>query len=299
MDNLEKRKKKKLGFKALFWFLFILSLAGLIYWAFSPRPILVEITKVTQEKYQQTLKEEGKTRVREVYQVTSPVNGNLHRIELHPGDTVQAGDFIATVDWPSPRKIQSPVSGKILRIHRESEGPIQRGETILEIANPSALEVVAEVLTENAVQIPAEASVKIEDWGGCDVLTGRVRLVEPAAFTKISALGIEEQRVNVIVDITSPPEKCVRLADAYRVYCEIILFESEQALTIPTGALFRDAKQWAVFQVVDGHAKKTNVEISRRNSEKAMIESGLTLGDQVIVYPSDKVKDGSLVKSMF
>lgn len=290
---------QKFSFRTLLWIIFGISLAALLFWVFRPQAVLVEMASAKQGPYQQSILEEGKTRVKESYQLISPVSGNLRRVELDPGDSVQAGDILAIVDWPHPREIKAPSSGKILRIHRESEGPIQRGDIILEIANPTTLEVVAEVLTEDAVSIPPHASVLIEDWGGCEVLRGKVRLVEPSAFTKISALGIEEQRVNVIMDFPLPAEQCGRLADAYRVYCRIITFETEQALTIPSGALFRDKKEWAVFKVVNGKAQRTQVKITRRNPEQAMIKSGLQKGDQVIIYPGDDVKDGARVKSMF
>lgn len=299
MKNNNPKAKRKFSPKSLFWIILAAGLVWILFWVFRPQAVLVEIASVTQGLYQQSILEEGKTRVKESYQVISPVSGNLRRVELDPGDSVQAGDLLAIVDWPRPREIRAPSSGKVLRIYRESEGPIQRGDTILEIANPNTLEVVAEVLTEDAVSIPPHASVLIEDWGGCDTLRGKVRLVEPGAFTKVSALGIEEQRVKVIMDFPLPSEQCGRLADAYRVYCRIITFESNQALTIPSGALFRDKKDWAVFRVVKDKAQKTPVKLTRRNPEQAMIESGLQKGDQVIVYPGDDVKDGTRVKSMF
>lgn len=299
MKNNSNKRTQKFSPKILFWIVLAAALAWLLFWVFRPQAVLVEIAPVSQGLYQQSILEEGKTRVKETYKIISPVSGNLHRIELDPGDSVQAGNLLAVVDWPHPREIKAPSSGKILRVYRKSEGPIQRGDVILEIANPSTLEVVAEVLTEDAVTIPPHAPVFIEDWGGCNALQGKVRLVEPGAFTKVSALGIEEQRVNVIMDFPQPSEQCGRLADAYRVYCRIITFENNQALTIPTGAIFRDKKEWAVFRVTNGKAQKTLVKITRRNPEQAMIESGLQKGDQVIVYPGDDVKDGARVKSMF
>ncbi|MDX1387541.1 MAG: HlyD family efflux transporter periplasmic adaptor subunit, partial [bacterium] len=194
------------------WSLVILGGMALLAWAFTPKPILVEITEVRRGPYDQLVIEEGKTRAREIFEIPSPVSGNLERVEVHAGDQVQEGDVLAVVEWPRPWEIKSPVAGRVLRVKRESGGPIERGMVIMEVADPSNLEVVAEVLTDDAIQIKAGAPVKIESWGGCEALEGKVRLVEPAAFTKISALGVEEQRVRVIIDITSPKEKCEGMA---------------------------------------------------------------------------------------
>jgi len=292
---------KKTGHKTsrtILWILFFLGGIGFLIWAFFPRPFPVELAVAESGPYQQLVIEEGKTRAQDVFKILSPVDGNLKRIDLDPGDMVKKGDLLAEVEWPRPWPVNSPVDGRILRIHRESGGPIRRGDTIMEVADPGALEVVSEILTEDAIQIKTGASVRIESWGGCDPLSGKVRRIEPAAFTKVSALGIEEQRVNVIIDITSPDNQCEGLADGFRVHSHITTFETDKALTIPTGALFREGKEWAVFQVIEGRAKKTRVKISRRNPEKAMVESGLKAGDQVIVYPSDQVDEDSRVQAM-
>jgi HlyD family secretion protein len=223
------------------------------------------------------------------------VAGNLKRLEVHAGDAVKAGDLLAEVEWPQVWMVRSPVAGHVLRVRRESGGPIERGEVILEVADPGSLEIVAEVLTDDAMQIQAGAQVRIESWGGCQPLMGKVRLVEPGAFTKVSALGIEEQRVNVIIDITSPRESCRRLADGFRVNNFISVFQMENALVLPTGALFRDGEAWAVFRVVNGRAEKVRVEIPRHNSQIALVASGIKEGEAVILYPSDKIKEGTRV----
>ena len=253
---------------------------------------------VRQGPYQQTIVEEGKTRAREIYQISAPVSGNLKRIELHAGDKIKEGDFLAEVEWPRPWQVRSPVAGSILRIHRESGGPIERGATIMEVANPALLEIVSEILTTDAVQIKPGAAVRISDWGGCQDLQGTVRVIEPGAFTKISALGIEEQRVKVITDVTSYQDECGQLADGYRVDTHITTYQTGNTLTVPTGSLFRDGKDWAVFLVLDGRAVKTKVKVARRNPERAMIAGGLKQGDQVIVYPSDEISEGVRVHAL-
>lgn len=282
----------------ILWILAGLIGAGLLVWAFTPKPVLVEITKVKRGPYDQLVIEEGKTRAKEVFDILSPVSGDLERVQVHEGDSVKKGDVLAVVEWPRPWEIHSPIDGSVLRVKRESGGPIERGNVIMEVADPTYLEIVSEVLTDDAIQIKPGAPVRIESWGGCEPLKGKVRLIEPAAFTKVSALGVEEQRVNVITDITSPKGECEGLADGFRVNTLISTFQVPDALTIPTGALFRDREKWAVFQVVDGRAKKAHVDIPRRNPKVAMVNGGLKEGDEVIVYPSDEIEDGVRVKAL-
>lgn len=283
----------------LLWVLAILLGAGLLAWAFLPKPIPVETARVTRGPYDQLVIEEGKTRAKEIYQIASPVSGDLRRVELHAGDAVKKGDVLAVVDWPQPWEIRSPITGRILKVKRESGGPIEREEVIMEVADPALLEVVSEVLTEDAITIQPGAPVRIESYGACPPLEGKVRLVEPAAFTKVSALGVEEQRVNVIIDFTSPLNECPGLADGFRVNDYISTYHSDDALLVPTGALFRDRQDWTVFKVVDGRARRTPVTIPRRNPNVAMVEGGLKVGDEVIVYPGDDIKDGVRVEASF
>ncbi|MDL1873486.1 efflux RND transporter periplasmic adaptor subunit [Deltaproteobacteria bacterium PRO3] len=290
--------EKKRSTKFLLWVLLAMLLAGGLYWALRPKPILVEIAEARRGPYEQQVIEEGKTRAKEIYKVLSPVAGNLRRVRLHPGDAVKEGDLLAEIDRPGVWPIKSPVAGTVLRVQRESGGPIERGDLILEVADPKQLEVVSEVLTEDALGIKPGDPVRMESWGECRTLEGRVRRVEPGAFTKVSALGIEEQRVNVIIDFNGTTGHCEGLADGFRLNNYITTFRAEDALTIPVGALFRDGRDWAVFQVVGGRARKTKVEVERRNPESALLKSGLKPGDFVVVYPSDELTDGARVVPM-
>lgn len=276
----------------------IALLAAFVIWAFKPRPLLVEIAPVTQGPYQQVIIEDGITRAQEIYTVRSLVSGNMKRIQLEAGDRVSIGDVVAEFEWDRPVQIHAPISGWVLRVMQESGGPIERGAPIMEIADASSLEVVADVLTTDAVHIRPGAPVLIEDWGGPQALEGRVRLVEPSAFKKISALGVEEQRVNVVIDITSPYAEWWELGDNYRVDAHIITFETDDALTIPTGALFRSDSSWAVFKVVNGKARLQIIDVARRNPDRAMIRGGLEEDERVIVYPSDEIEDGSRVRPL-
>lgn len=202
------------------------------------------------------------------------------------------GSRVDATSW----EIRSPVPGRVLKVARESEGDVSPGEPLLELADPADLEAVVDVLTTDAVQIKPGASVIIERYGGSAALEGRVRLVEPAAFTKVSALGVEEQRVNAVIDIISPREQWQEVGDGYRVDVRIVVFSQTDAVKIPVSALFRDGGNWAVFLLSDGRARKRVVEIGRRSGQNATVEKGLEPGEQVVVYPSDKVKDGVRVK---
>ena len=191
--------------------------------------------------------------------------------------------------------IKAPVSGRVLRINHKSEGVVSMGRPLIEIGDPRALEVEADVLSADAVRIRPGTPVLFERWGGDELLKGRVRVVEPAGFTKISALGVEEQRVLVISDIVSPPEKWAELGDGYRVEASFILWEDDNVLQIPTSALFRYGDGRAVFVFSDKRARMRKVRIGHRNGLSAQILSGLAAGDKVITHPDSSIKEGSRV----
>jgi HlyD family secretion protein len=188
--------------------------------------------------------------------------------------------------------ISAPVDGRVLRVLQESEGVVPAGEPLLEIGDPADLEIVVDLLSADAVRVAAGQRVVIEGWGGETPVAGRVRRVEPFGFTKISALGIEEQRVNVIIDFTSPREQWQRLGHGYQVDLRIVLWEGVDVVKLPLTALFRDGDQWAVFVESGGRAQHRHVEIGRRNGLEAEITGGLEVGERVIMHPSDKVIDG-------
>ncbi|KTD02842.1 efflux RND transporter periplasmic adaptor subunit [Legionella feeleii] len=207
-----------------------------------------------------------------------------------------SGTDIKTKNHQDKIEIHSPVTGSILRVIEKSATTIEPGTKIMDIADVVGLEIVADILSEDAAQIPPHAKVVIRRWGGAYPLEGRVRVVEPSGYTKISALGIEEQRVNVIIDITTPYELWKNLGDGYRVDVEIVLFESAHSLVVPMSALFRDEENWAVY-VVKGHrAYKKRIIIKHPNPDQAVIESGLESGDEVILYPSSLIHEGVLIK---
>jgi len=192
--------------------------------------------------------------------------------------------------------VRSPVDGRVLTIINESEGVVGAGQPLLEIGNPAALEVEVEVLSADAVRISPGTAVRFERWGGDAVLDGVVRRVEPVGFTKISALGVEEQRVRVIAGIVSPPELWEQLGDQFRVDATFVLWRGEDALQAPSSALFRRGDGWAAFVVVDGAARLREVEVGRRSGLRAEILSGLSAGETVIAHPGDQIADGTAVR---
>lgn len=198
---------------------------------------------------------------------------------------------------PGQWDVQAPVSGLVLTVSQESETVVQPGTPILVIGDPRDLELVVDVLSTDAVEIRPGADVRIEHWGGPGVLAGRVRRVEPAAFTKVSTLGVEEQRVNVLIDIVSPPQDWTGLGDAYQVDARISVFDRDDVLLVPAGSLFRTGNAWNVYVVKDGRAQLRTVTLLRRSGATAAIVSGAEPGERVIVYPSDRIADGVRVRA--
>ncbi len=380
------------------WFIWLL-LAGLfatgLVYTLWPQPVSVETVKISRGRMQVTINEDGITRVRERYQVSSPVAGQLLRIELRSGDAIRSGEtLLATLQPSDPSlldarevaetearasaaksaveraearrsqikvttdlaeiqlgrarqlretksiaedefdaaealfrarqeelrvanfelelglvqpnnqeftknfEIRSPISGAVLRLFEESATVVAAGTPLLEVGDPHDLEIVVDVLSSDAVKIRPGNEVRLVHWGGTQPLSASVRVVEPAAFTKISALGVEEQRVNVIGDFRSESSEFEsRLGDGYRVEAEIVVWDEENVLQVPTAALYREAAEWCVFTVQDGIAHRQVVQIGQRNQLMAEVLGGLEAGAEVVVYPSDLVAEGIPVKT--
>jgi HlyD family secretion protein len=193
--------------------------------------------------------------------------------------------------------VLAPASGRVLRVLQKSAGVVQAGAPLLEVGDARALEVVVDLLTTDAVQVEAGTAVVIQGWGGSGPLAGKVRRIEPSAFTRPSALGVDEQRVNVVVALTEPPERWAALGDGYRVEARLVLWQAKGVLQVPQGALFRHGDGWAVFRVQASTARLVPVEIGHRGEARVEIVSGLSSGDVVAVHPGDRVKDGARVES--
>ena len=192
-------------------------------------------------------------------------------------------------------ELRSPVDGVVLKRLRWSEAVVPTGEPLLELGDPRRLEIVSDLLSADAVKVRPGQTVLIEQWGGEGTLQGRLRRVEPSGFMKISALGVEEQRVNVIVDFEDPAEAWTALGDAYRVEIRVVVYEAADVLKVPTSSLFRRGGEWAAFAVADGRARLRTVQVGRRNGLEAEIASGLAAGELVVVHPSDTLGDGRRV----
>ncbi len=387
----------------------VVLLGALLAWAFAPRPVEVELAEASLGRFETTIDEEARTRVRDEYIVSAPLAGRLQRITLREGDSVRAGAVLATLlpvmspmldertlqeqqarvgaaaaavrqaatrieaarlvleqaavearrtaqlaaqgfvastkidadrlaeqaarkDLESAREgehvarheleqaraalgvlrgggangvfeVRAPVAGRVLKVMDRSETTVALGAPLLELGDTADLEIVAELLTTDALLARPGSAVRIERWGGPGVLQGRVRRIEPAAFTKVSALGIEEQRVNVIIDILSPPQEWAALGDAYRVGVRIVTRDVAGALRIPVSAVFPLPKSTpgaaanaAVFVADAGRARLQAVTVGARNDGEAWIQSGLTAGARVIVYPPATIGDGSAIR---
>jgi HlyD family secretion protein len=188
--------------------------------------------------------------------------------------------------------VVAPTDGKVLRVVRDSEGPVTVGSPLLEVGDIAAMEVVVDLLSSDAARVEVGAVASIEAWGGDHALSGRVRAIEPSAFTHVSALGIEEQRVNVIVSIDKPPPT---LGDGFRVEARIVIWRGENVLTVPASAVFRSRDRWAVYAVRDGRAHVQPIDVGHRGSLDVEVVGGLAEGTPVIIYPGDRVADGTRV----
>jgi HlyD family secretion protein len=390
------------------WIIVIIITAGVvlaIVYGFMPKPVSVDIVKVSRGPLRVTVEEEGKTRVKERFTLSAPVAGFMRRIKLDVGDFVQKGETLveleplksnlldprsrataeaavssakaalkveeervraAEADADYARKtlerikklceggyvakdvleqaetgakraeanllsaeaavkvarfeldraltalrhsaaedsrirgkivtIQAPVNGSVLKIYRESEGVVQSGEPLIDIGDPKNLEVKVEVLSADAVRIKPGTPVLFERWGGNSTLSGIVRVVEPAGFTKISSLGVEEQRVLVIVDITSPDQNEQSLGDGYRLEASFIIWEGKNVLQVPASALFRKQDGWAVFVVKNNKALKREVKVGQRTGLAAEILSGLVEGEEIVSHPDNSIEEQTRVR---
>ena len=260
----------------------------------------------TRELYEKGTVSEDRLEQKQLAQRTASVeyraaqfNEEIARFEL---EVAKAALVRTEPDGRSPAEdwyfeIRAPITGRVLRVFRESTTIVSPGDPLLELGDPLDLEVVVDVLSSDAVKIRPGAAVFLEQWGGEKPLRGTVRLVEPSGFLKVSALGVEEQRVNVVVDFQDPPEVRSTLGDGFRVEARIVVWEKSGVLKVPIGALFRRQDRWAVFVVDQGRARLQRVEVGQRGRLEAEVLKGLSENDRVIVYPSDKVHDGVRVRA--
>jgi HlyD family secretion protein len=193
--------------------------------------------------------------------------------------------------------VLAPASGRVLRVLQKSQGVVQAGMPLLEVGNPDVLELVVDLLTTDAVRVHPGTPVTIQGWGGDRALAARVRRIEPSAFTKLSALGVEEQRVNVIAAFTDPRQAWAALGDGFRIEARLVLWQDDDVLKIPQGAAFRHGDRWAVFRVDAGKARMTPVQLGHRGETEVEVVGGLDPDALVVVHPGDRVKDGARVEA--
>ena len=193
-------------------------------------------------------------------------------------------------------EVKSPVSGRVLKVMQESEMAVSPGLPILEVGDPADLEIEAEILSRDAVTIHPGDAVSVEQWGGETPLNGRVRRVEPAGFTKISALGVEEQRVIVLSDLIDPPAAAKALGDRFRVEVRVAVWHADDVPVVPSGALFREGNVWKTYLYQSGQAKLVTVTVGHTDGRLTEILSGISAGDEVLLHPPDTVKAGSSVR---
>lgn len=213
----------------------------------------------------------------------------IHQVEMARAAISRYGD---ATKGSEAFDIVSPIAGRVLRVMQSSAGMVAPSTPIVELGDPTELEVVVDVLTEDAVRIPPRAKVTLDRWGGPWPLAAHVRVVEPSAFTRLSALGVEEQRVSVVIDFDEPLERRAELGDGYRVEAHIVTWEKDGVIVVPSSAVFREREGWATFVATEGRARLRMVGIGHRSTSDVEITSGLSAGDQVVIHPSDKVEDG-------
>jgi HlyD family secretion protein len=252
------------------------------------------LERIAKDQYEQTESEAKKARAAHAAAkaAVDVARSELERIRT----TLQPVNPAGRSGKPDTVHVPSPVDGAIFRIYRESEGAVTVGAPLMDIGNAKDLEVRVEVLSSDAVKIKKGMTVLLKRWGGDGILTGVVRVVEPAGFTKVSSLGVEEQRVLVIADITSPQDRWRVLGDGYRLEAHFVIWEGTAVLQVPAGALFRSGNRWAVFVEESGKARLRTVEVGQRNGLTAEIISGLKEKEQVIAHPDDSIRDGVQIR---
>ncbi len=278
----------------------------LLWLIFRESPVVVETAKAIRGQLLVTVDGEGKTRFRDKVTVNAPVSGKISRIRINEGDFIPKDYMITDID-PNPpttrppsetenrlnpyaQKVYAPISGRVLRIFEKSERILQAGTPIIEVGNPNTVEIVIDVLSTEAAQIHAGSAALILNESSAEPTKARVRIVEPQAFTKVSALGVEEQRVNIVTEFLT---KEINFGDNYRVDVRIIVWQSNDVLKIPSSALFRNGEKWNVFVLESGKARRREVKIGHQNSSESEVLEGLTEGETVILHPPNQLADGA------
>lgn len=277
----------------------ILSVGTLFYTLIAPGPVSVEVARVERKNFHEVVKSDGILRSRERYVVIAWAEGDMKRVHLKAGDPVKKGQVITELFWDIKYDpVKAPADGIVSKVFRESAGFVNRSEPIIEIVDPRQLEAAVELLTTDAARVSVGDPAKIENWGGPVPLEATVVGVSKAGFVKQSALGVEEERTEVKIELKDLPEGVLsRLGSTFHVDVSIQISSTPNALVIPEGALFREGADWAVYQVKNGKADKKVVSPIARSNGLAMIGNEFKEGDLIVNFPGDLVKEGTRVRS--
>jgi len=294
---VEPKQKSK---KTLWFIAGAVAAVALLYFTFRPRSVSVEMVTAHRGTFDLTISSDGVIRSKERFVVPAFADGDIKRVEWKVGDVIRQGQSVVDLNWDVHyQPVKSPITGVISRVFRESAGPIRRGDPIVEVVDPKNLEMMVELLTSDATRVRVGNSFTISNWGGNAEIHGKVIRISKAGFTKISALGVEEEKTEVTGELDSLDQKEIeKLGNFFHVDVSILLGRQENVLLIPAGAIFRVGKEWAVYQVVDDRAHELAIEIAGRNNEVAWVSQGLREGDRVVNFPGDLVKDGARVKAL-
>lgn len=286
--------------KAIGVLVFVLALSLSAYLVLRPSGVLVETRTLSKGQFVETIESEGRLRSRDKRLIAASADGYLERVSYRAGDVVKKGELLAVLRWDRDLQITSPIEGIVSKVHREAAGPVVRSEPLLEVLDPSNMEVVVELLTADAVRVQTGTRMTVSGWGEPQKLDLKVSRVSRAGFTKISALGVEEERTEVVAQMPAQNAGLLsRLGDNFHVETEIEIGKQDDVLQVPLAALFRDGTDWAVYRVEQSQRShrvvKTILEIGARNASMAVVLSGLNEKDTVVIYPGDLLRDGSKV----
>jgi HlyD family secretion protein len=285
--------------KALLLGLFLGVTLGLIAWLIlRAEPVDVDTALVSRGDFIQEIRADGYFRSKDIRIIAAFAAGDvIERITLKVGDRVKKGQPLATLYWDRRLLVRSPMDGVITKIFRDHTGPVNRGDPLVEIMDPTQLEVVAELLTTDAVKVRPGHKVLLSGWGGQETLKAEVSRISRAGFIKASALGVEEERTEVIADVKElPRDIAARIGSHFHTELRIQIQTLRDVLKLPIGALVRHGDGWAVFQIIDQRAVLTPIAIGPRNNDELVMESGLNEGTPVILYPGEEIHDHVRVK---
>jgi HlyD family secretion protein len=269
--------------------LFLAAVVSL-WFIFRTKPVKVERGFVTRGSFKEKIALDGRIRSRTKITLVAFASGDIDEIKLKKGDLVRKGEKIAMLHWDIHKAIESPIDGVVVDLHRTSPGPVNRGDHLLDIIDLNALEIIAEPLTSDALRMTTGNAVDIAGFGDDLVYRGRVQEVSRAGYVKVSALGVEEERTEIRIGMTDVPRPVLRkLGEEFHVELAVQVYEQDDVLKVPLGALFKSQNQWAVFKVVENRAHQQIIEVGQRNEREAILVSGLSEGEEIILFPSDMV----------